>query len=117
MIPKLLKLIWECIRHGFKAYDLKNLWIFLWKGYTQDDYTDLDIYLTTQISKMVPDLVAYKISIAGFADADIKQLHLAELACWLTLDAKDIHMSQARKEKVRDEFMELLQDQYWDLWV
>lgn len=117
MIPQLCRLVWNIFADGFSAYSWKNLWCYLWKGYTVADYTELDVYLTDQISRMVPDLLKYKLDVAELTDDDLQQLRLSILAQMLTLDYKNSSIPHEKMEQIRDEFIDLLHKQFYNLWV
>lgn len=121
MIKKLLKLIINCILHPFTKYHWKELWYYLVKGYTSDDYTDLDYYLLKVVAQMGFDLAHHM----NLGNDDIlhmtpeaeQVLNLSEKARALALDMEYDILEPKEKQKRQKEFLKEFSKLFYNLWV
>ena len=141
MIKKLLTLIFDCVKHPFKSYYYGELWYYLTRGYTTNDFTDFDVYLLDTISEMGSELLNvnrenYKECdccaccsceesgssvMCSKADVEFTEdqqnlLDLVVLARKLSLDVKNEIYTPEEKIKHRKEFFTLFEKCFFKMW-
>lgn len=126
MIKELFCLLFEIIKDIFilkwnhLCYDFKNLFWYLFYGFTYSDIQDLDVYLSSKISKTLEKYIfcnpnSYPIFEKDCYNFLLKINRIRQLS-YIFSNQVEEDLSEYDKIKLRKEFLNLLTKYYFYLW-
>ena len=120
MIKELFYLLFEIVKDiiilkwNYLGYDFKNLFWYLFYGFTYSDIQDLDVYLSSKISKTLEKYIIY-INEKDYPNFLLKINRIRHLS-YIFSNQVEEDLSEEDKIKLREEFLNLLTKYYFYLW-
>lgn len=126
MIKELFCLLFEIIKDIFilkwnhLGYDFKNLFWYLFYGFTYSDIQDLDVYLSSKISKTLEKYIIYSKNSYPIFEKDcysfLLKINRIRHLSYIFSNQADEDLSEDDKIKLKKEFLNLLTEYYFYLW-
>lgn len=126
MIKELFYLLFEIIKDifvlkwNYLGYDFKNLFWYLFYGFTYSDIQDLDVYLSSKISKTLEKYIIYSKNSYPIFEKDypnfLLKINRIKHLSYIFSNQIEEDLNEEDKIKLREEFLNLLIKYYFYLW-
>ena len=126
MIKELFYLLFEIVKDiiilkwNYLGYDFKNLFWYLFYGFTYSDIQDLDIYLSSKISKTLEKYIIYNKNSYPIFEKDysnfLLKINRIRHLSYIFSNQVEENLSEEDKIKLKEEFLNLLTKYYFYLW-